>query len=73
MLAEVVTKVAAFLEGGCAPRIFALEEQLHSLSMRVLNFDRLVPFLWDPFEMLRSEILVRLDPVFVVDHIFVII
>lgn len=68
VLAEMVTQVAALLEGTRASRVLALEEQLHALGVRVLHLDRLVPFFRDAFEVLRSEVLLRLNPVFVVDH-----
>lgn len=73
VLAEVVTEVAALLEGARASRVFTLEEKLDALSVRVLHFDRLVPFFRDAFEVLGDEVLVRFYPVFVVDHILVVV
>lgn len=73
VLAKVVTEVATLLEGALAARVLALEEQLHALGVRVLHLDRLVPFFRDPFEVLGCEVLLRLDPVLVVDHLLVLL
>jgi hypothetical protein len=39
----------------------------------ILDLDSLVPFLGNALKMLRRKILMRLDPIIMVDHIFVFI
>ena len=73
VLAEVVAEVAALLEGTCAAGILAFEEKLDALRVGVLHLDGLVPFFRDAFEVLWDEVLVGFYPVFVVDHIFVVL
>ena len=50
VLPEVISQVTALLKNTPTVRVFALEVELHSLSLRVLNSDSLVPLLRDPFE-----------------------
>ena len=73
MLTEMVTQVATLLECRSATRVLALKEKLNTLRMRILDLDRLVPFFWNALEMFRRKILMRFDPVIVVDHIFIFI
>lgn len=73
VLAEVVAEVAALLERTGAAGVLALEEKLDALRVGVLHLDGLVPFFRDAFEVLWDEVLVGFYPVFVVDHIFVVL
>jgi hypothetical protein len=73
VLAEVVSQVAALLEGAGATGIFALEKQLDALGVRILDFYRFVPLLGNAFKVFRCEVLLGLYPVFVKDRILVFI
>jgi hypothetical protein len=50
VFSEVVPQIAALLKGATAAVILALEVQLDSLSVRVLDLDGLVPGLWNSFK-----------------------
>ena len=52
VLPEMVSQIATLLEGTVAVWVLALKEQLDSLRDGVLDFDGLVPLLWDANESL---------------------
>lgn len=60
VLSEVIPQVATLLENTVAPWILALKEKLHSLSVRVLHLDRLVPLLRDSRKGVGLEVLLVL-------------
>ena len=60
VLSEVIPQVATLFENTVAPRILALEEKLHSLRVRVLHLDSLVPLLGNARESVGLEVLLVL-------------
>lgn len=52
VLPEVVPKIARLLKDTAAASVHALEVELLSLRVRVLDLDCLVPICWDTFEVL---------------------
>jgi hypothetical protein len=73
VLPEMVAQVAALLECAGTSRELALEEELDTLSMRVFNFDSLVPLGWNTFKMLHFKVLLRFDPIIVILHVFILV
>lgn len=73
MLSEVVAEIAALLEGAGTAWILTLKKELNSLSVRVLDLDGLVPFLRNSFKMLRSKVLMRLDPILMIGHVLIFV
>ena len=57
MFTEVVSKIATFLKSAGTARVLALEKQLDPLGVGVLHLNRLVPFFWYAFKVLRNEVL----------------
>lgn len=56
VLPEVVSEVARLLKHAPTIWVHALEEELLSLGLRVLDLDGLVPLRWNSFEVLRDII-----------------
>jgi len=73
MLSEVVAEIAALLEGAGTAWILTLKKELNSLSVRVLDLDGLVPFLRNSFKMLRSKVLMRLNPILMIGHVLIFV